>query len=399
MTYVKKIVAILILSVMTFNLSGNVTIMARQATTPKIKVKTFKKGTGVKITISPAGDYLLYITGIPTNSDYCDYFKYKDNNGYVNMKNQFFESFYLIGPDDNHVAGDTVGDITYCDSSNNNITITYNDFQPGKYTVKVCPYQTGHDLGTWSKEKTFTIKESKTKGYANDYDFSNVNKGDIVKFGSYEQDLDYTNGKEPIEWIVLDKTDDELFLLSKYALDCLPYNKEYTDVTWEECSLRKWLNNDFIKSAFNKTEKGMLITKRLDNFDNEFYETLAGNKTKDKVFLLSHIDMVNSDYGFKKPSSFYSHVYEQPDMERRCTFAWYKNTKCDQDIPATLEGEPACYWWLRTPGRYSYLSSCVNKYGSVDLSGLCVSNLSSGIYIRYDFDAVRPALYVKIKND
>lgn len=53
--------------------------------------------------------------------------------------------------------------------------------------------------------------------------FATAKMGDIVKFGLYEQDWP-ENGKDPIEWIVLDKKSDEMLLLSKNALICKPYD-------------------------------------------------------------------------------------------------------------------------------------------------------------------------------
>lgn len=55
--------------------------------------------------------------------------------------------------------------------------------------------------------------------------------GDYIYFGVYEQDNDEENGKEKIEWIVIDKSDNKLFVISKYVLDCQVYNATSEDVT------------------------------------------------------------------------------------------------------------------------------------------------------------------------
>lgn len=44
--------------------------------------------------------------------------------------------------------------------------------------------------------------------------------GDIVSFGSYEQDNNPRNGTEPVDWYVLDKADGEATLLAVDLLDC-----------------------------------------------------------------------------------------------------------------------------------------------------------------------------------
>ena len=99
---------------------------------------------------------------------------------------------------------------------------------------------------------------------------SSVAVGDICYFGAYEQDNDLTNGKEPIEWLVLDVQGDKALLLSKYGLDAKPYNTTYADVTWETCTLRKWLNDDFLKTAFSEDEQKAILTTEVDNSANDY---------------------------------------------------------------------------------------------------------------------------------
>ncbi|MBR2038590.1 MAG: hypothetical protein IKA09_12835 [Lachnospiraceae bacterium] len=88
---------------------------------------------------------------------------------------------------------------------------------------------------------------------------------DIITFGNYEQDGFRKNGAEPIEWIVLDVQEDKALLLSCYALDSQPYNKAYTPVTWEECTLRNWLNSTFLNAAFTEDEKKKIEITEIDN--------------------------------------------------------------------------------------------------------------------------------------
>lgn len=83
---------------------------------------------------------------------------------------------------------------------------------------------------------------------------SDIAIGEYVTFGSYEQDADFDNGPEPIEWMVLDHQDGRTLLLAKYGLDASWYHVESADdVTWENCKLRSWLNTDFYNTAFNDT--------------------------------------------------------------------------------------------------------------------------------------------------
>ncbi len=50
--------------------------------------------------------------------------------------------------------------------------------------------------------------------------FAKAPVGSAVFFGEYEQDNDMSNGKEQIEWLVLDKDKDSVLAISKYCLFC-----------------------------------------------------------------------------------------------------------------------------------------------------------------------------------
>lgn len=57
--------------------------------------------------------------------------------------------------------------------------------------------------------------------------------GDTFIFGTFEQDNDKTNGREPIEWRVLDKNEKGVLLLSEYILEFGAYEHDGGDITWE----------------------------------------------------------------------------------------------------------------------------------------------------------------------
>ena len=111
--------------------------------------------------------------------------------------------------------------------------------------------------------------------------------GETVYYGSYERDNDQENGQEEIEWIVLDKKGDRALLLSKYGLDMREYNRAWTDVTWEESTLRGWLNSSFYYTAFTVQEAERIRESIVKAEDNKLYGTEAGSHTKDWVFLLN----------------------------------------------------------------------------------------------------------------
>lgn len=73
--------------------------------------------------------------------------------------------------------------------------------------------------------------------------------------------------------------------------------------TWETCTLRQWLNNNFFNAAFSGYERAMIPTVTVSADENPEYSTDHGNATQDRVFLLS-IDEANKYFG--------------SDSERRC---------------------------------------------------------------------------------
>ena len=85
--------------------------------------------------------------------------------------------------------------------------------------------------------------------------FLNTNVGDTVFLGKYEQDNNLNNGMENISWIVLEKNQDRALIVSKFALDCQPYNSTYAELTWADCSLRHWMNEVFLTQLSTRLSK------------------------------------------------------------------------------------------------------------------------------------------------
>lgn len=212
------------------------------------------------------------------------------------------------------------------------------------------------------------------------YDQYNVEKlkiakaGDYVFFGEYEQDNNTANGKEDIEWLVLEIKDGKALVISKYALDCKRYNTSYTDVTWESCSLRKWMNGTFLNKAFNAEEQAQIQNTTVSADKNPEYNTNPGNATTDKVFLLS-INEVEK--------------YFNSDEARKCAPTAYAKAQgaYTSDSYKTASGAATCWWWLRSPGIYQNFAAYVDYDGSVHYNG---------IYVNPANGAVRPALWINL---
>lgn len=77
-----------------------------------------------------------------------------------------------------------------------------------------------------------------------------------------------------------------VLLMSRYALDCKQYHHEKADITWGCSDLRKWLNDEFLRSAFSDEEQKRIAVTNLKNAKNPHFRTPGGNNTKDSVFCL-----------------------------------------------------------------------------------------------------------------
>ena len=193
--------------------------------------------------------------------------------------------------------------------------------------------------------------------------------GEVIKFGAYEQDNNLSNGKEEIEWIVLDKKDGKALIISKYGLDCPPYNTTFSEVTWETCTLRNWLNTTFYTTAFNTNQQSKIISTTLTNADNPAYGTEGGNNTTDKVFLLS-IDEAKQ--------------YFASNTARKLPATAYAKAQ-----GAHVNSNDSSYWWLGSPGLDSARAALVDYDGSVYYGGYNVSIVNC---------AVRPALWINLES-
>ena len=101
------------------------------------------------------------------------------------------------------------------------------------------------------------------------------------EFGRYPFYED--GGVKPITWIpkMLNGDNKMAILISEYILDVKPLNTAWENTNWPKCSLRRWLNTEFLNTAFTKEEQNALIAP----FQPE------GNDTR--VFIPTHEDILN----------------------------------------------------------------------------------------------------------
>ncbi|MBR5961393.1 MAG: hypothetical protein IKZ98_10430 [Clostridia bacterium] len=211
--------------------------------------------------------------------------------------------------------------------------------------------------------------------------------GSVVTLGHYEQDKNRNNGTEEIQWIVLDRDGDRALLLSKYGLDAKQYNTKYTKVTWETCSLRKWLNSTFLTTAFTEEERELILETEVDNSPEQGYpvwrDTNSGNNTIDRMFLLSYAE-ANKYLGVTYEDGENVKARVAPTRYARSRRAWSKRALLTED------GDCAGRWWLRSPGRHPNRACHVHSTGAVRDSHVTSYNYLFGVM------TVRPAMWIRV---
>ena len=222
---------------------------------------------------------------------------------------------YTVTADSETLAkGSTAAEFSNDDKTDKTLTFSKMDASEAKYA------------GDYKGTLTFGISVENAAP-ANPYAANNV--GDEVTFGSYN-------------WYIIGKSDNGVTLLMKNNLMKKAYNDSYTDVTWETCTLRTYLNGEFYNS-FSSEDKAKIALTHNTNPNNPNYSTSGGNATEDYIYLLS-IDEAN-------------------------------------DLDSSIRASGSV-WWLRSPGETSNDAVIVNVDGNV---------LMFGDFGNYE-NGVRPAL-------
>jgi hypothetical protein len=247
-----------------------------------------------------------------------------------------------------------------------------------------------------AQEKPVAEEESTANGYIND-------EGYYV-FGLYEQDGDKSNGPEPIEWEILDENENGTLLISRYVLDSVLYDiRSTSEVTWEDCNLRSWMNDDFYNAAFDDEMKERINTVTITTEDNQYWETSGGNDTRDRIFALS----VSESLKYYSFNSWDSAMHRGQSQELMIPATKYAKDREVSTITITENnyqfysshynytedciGRTGAKWWLRTPGKNSSIACIVDMYGQAGENGSIV--MPGG----WAGDVgVRPALYVNM---
>ena len=155
---------------------------------------------------------------------------------------------------------------------------------------------TQDDRGYYLGSDGFYYSKIMAKPYGNDYYFSD--------------DSDVTSGQEyyfkvePIRWRILKSNGETALILCDSIIDNTAYNFSNACESYEESSIRAWLNSTFYKTAFNELQSSIILATNISNTDPEI-NTSESDCLNDKVFLLSYTEVTNANYGFKSEDSAY----------------------------------------------------------------------------------------------
>lgn len=190
-----------------------------------------------------------------------------------------------------------------------------------------------------------------------------MRRDDTLIFGNYT-------------WRMLRREDDRLLIITNDILELRWYHKNFVEITWADCELRKYLNNDFY-NTFNQAEKERMITVVNRNPDNPWFKTKGGVETTDRLFLLS-LEEVCACFG--------------DSSERLLTKGsqkWQIDDENNESRRAKY-GNDSHWWRLRSPGYYGRTAASVSANGNVYVRGNGVSGRPK------DGGGLRPALWLKL---
>ena len=186
---------------------------------------------------------------------------------------------------------------------------------------------------------------------------------DTIAFGNYD-------------WRVLKTKDGRILIITENIIGLRWYNRKFVGVTWADCELRKYLNNEFY-DTFSQDEKARVIPFVNTNPDNPWFRTKGGTDTNDSLFLLS-LEEVCKYFGDSSKN-----------LLIKGTQKWYIEDENNRKRQAKY-GNGFHWWRLRSPGYYGRTSASVSANGNVYVRG-------NGVYGRpKDGGGVRPALWLKL---
>lgn len=197
---------------------------------------------------------------------------------------------------------------------------------------------------------------------------------------------------ESIRWRVLQNDGKTLFVMADKGLDSRAFNIGYdTTVTWENCTLRKWMNNDFYKMAFHDKEQKSIVLQDVSNAPEPvtWYRD-SGNDTKDKIYLLSIAEATNQAYGFGGDWKNTDWDFEPKFKSRMLKTSDYAHAMGAWICTNEKKYRNYCNWWLRTSCKDTKTGANIMKNGEI---------YDIGYYVYIFQVAVVPVMHVALESD
>lgn len=162
-----------------------------------------------------------------------------------------------------------------------------------------------------------------------------------------------------IEWRVLAREGNHILVISKCALSQQDFETDWEkkSASWEECSLRTWLNGRFIEEAFSKDEQKFICSPN-EVANGASARKLPGSGLTDRVFLLSEseAETLFEDAEDRRcaVTDFARNLYSWRDGKNICCNSYSCGTKpeCERLKLDHIDGKPLGMWWLRTTSDY-----------------------------------------------
>lgn len=227
-------------------------------------------------------------------------------------------------------------------------TITYGNIKQAKAQETTVEQGSSVYFGRYMQNKVTDEEELET---LKKYTFAD-NKLNAAGANYVRQDGKYYKDA-PIEWQVLRDEGDCYSLISKKILAVHEFD-DWGD-PWETCTLRTWLNENFLQEAFTEEEQKQIEETTLSNIvsewgtgNNPYYPVGDPEEviTKDKVFLLAYEDVQNSLFGF------------EAGTDAAKSRVAYKTQYVDDE-------ESVASYWLRGP-MYWYYGNVQERYVTSD---------------------------------
>ncbi|MBQ4136403.1 MAG: hypothetical protein IJD73_04975 [Clostridia bacterium] len=184
---------------------------------------------------------------------------------------------------------------------------------------------------------------------------------------------------EPIKWVILSESDGVATLLCDSAIAAMQCDADSN--IYKDSDIRSWLGNKFFNSAFSATQKSLIEETTVDNSADSTgisSNPYACENTKEKVFLLSYKESLNSAYGFNTANTNADKVRQKQATDYAKATGAY----------ASENGN--AIWWLRSP-------SDNRKFNEKNSRAVSEEGTVIDLYSLVDYACAVPALKLKTK--